>query len=167
MGDGMTVLCPRCGINEYTPYGERWDGPQDGPPPPALSRTTRGEEDEPVYVCSDCGQEEGMQDFFEGGAAPQSEWPLRNLVRHPAFGIGTEVRRPEGLRGPYGTNEGDKWLATGSDVQNRLDADGEGLVLIHEVIDGEEKLYTTALPDLIAEATAGHREWEAEQAGRN
>jgi hypothetical protein len=162
----MTVLCPRCEINEYTPYGERWDGPASGPPPPALSRTTRGEEDEPVYVCSDCGQEEGMEDFFQGGATPQSEWPVK-AVRHPAFGVGTTVRQPEGVRGPYGTNEGDKWLAPGSEIQRRLDAQGEGLVLIHEIIDGEEKLYTTALPDLIAEAQAGHREREAEQARNN
>ena len=83
------------------------------------------------------------------------------------FGMG----RPPGIRGPYGTNEHDKWLAPGSDIQNMLDAKGEGLVLIHEMLvkDGklQECLYVTALPELIEEATEGHELWLAEQASRN
>lgn len=35
-------------------------------------------------------------------------------------------------RQPFGTREGDKWLG-GGPVQDRLDADGEGMVLIHEM----------------------------------
>jgi hypothetical protein len=79
-----------------------------------------------------------------------------------------------GLRvpGPYGTNEGDKWLAPGSDVQNRLDAEGNGHVLIHEMLrqeDGtlEEGLYVTADPELIAEAQAGHELYVAQRASEN
>lgn len=41
----------------------------------ALSRTTRGEEDTPVYVCSDCGTDEGFEDMYSR-ATPQSDWPL-------------------------------------------------------------------------------------------
>ena len=63
------------------------------PPPPALSRTTREEGDDPVYVCSECGQEEAMQDAFEGGATPQSGWPVA-VIRLPEFGMGTVVRLP-------------------------------------------------------------------------
>jgi hypothetical protein len=58
----LKTLCPRCMIE---PLGY-----------PALSRTTRGAADAPVYVCSPCGSAEGMQDFREGGATPQSQWPV-------------------------------------------------------------------------------------------
>jgi len=46
----------------------------------ALSRTTRGVDDEAVYVCSPCGTDEGLQDYFEEGATPQSEWPVKALT---------------------------------------------------------------------------------------
>ena len=42
----------------------------------ALSRTTRGDNDEPVYVCSPCGSDEGMLEYFTEGCQPQSEWPI-------------------------------------------------------------------------------------------
>jgi hypothetical protein len=72
-------------------------------------------------------------------------------------------------RGKYGTNEGDKWLAPGSAVQNALDADG--LVLIHEMLvkDGvlQEVMYTTDNPEMIAEAREGHERWVEAQAREN
>jgi hypothetical protein len=75
------------------------------------------------------------------------------------------------VRGPYGTNEGDKWLAPGSMVQNRLDKEGEGLILIHEMLvkEGElqECLYVTKDPEMIAEAEAGHERWMAQKASEN
>ena len=46
----------------------------------ALSRTTRGVDDEAVYICSPCGTDEGLQDYFEEGATPQSEWPVKALT---------------------------------------------------------------------------------------
>jgi hypothetical protein len=58
--------CPRCG--EHSMY--------DPLPINALSRTTRGTDDEPVWVCSDCGTDEGFMDLWDGGATPQSEWPV-------------------------------------------------------------------------------------------
>jgi len=72
-------------------------------------------------------------------------------------------------RGPYGTNEGDVWLSPGSEIQNRLDA--EGLVLINEMMvkDGklQECVYTTSNPEMIAEAREGHKRYVAAQASKN
>jgi hypothetical protein len=42
----------------------------------ALSRTTRGPDDVSVYVCSPCGSDEGMMEYFTTGCQPQSEWPI-------------------------------------------------------------------------------------------
>lgn len=71
-------------------------------------------------------------------------------------------------RGPYGTNKGDQWLAPGSPMQEMLDAQGEGLILVHWINDdGEEAIYTTSNPEMIAEARAGHERYVAEEAGRN
>ena len=152
--------CPRCWQDAFVPYDaeDKEKGYAEGFTPPALSRM-----DNETYICSACGQDEAMRDYNGEPPIPPNEWPIGRR----GFGWGGPVF-PGGLvRGPYGTNEGDKWLAPGSDVQNRLDAEGEGLVLIHEIIDGEEKLYTTALPELIQEATEGHARWLAEQGRRN
>jgi hypothetical protein len=74
-------------------------------------------------------------------------------------------------RPPYGMNEGDCWLAPGSLVQERLDAEGEGLVLIHEMLvkDGalQECLYVTANPELIERAKVGHEKYVAQRAREN
>ena len=71
-------------------------------------------------------------------------------------------------RGPYGTNIGDTWMAPGSAVQERLDQDGEGLRLCIFINDeGEEALYTTADPEMIAEAERGHELYVASLAARN
>jgi hypothetical protein len=79
--------------------------------------------------------------------------------------------RRNAVRGPYGTNEGDMWLATGSPIQDRLDAEGEGLIMIHEMMvkDGElqEGIYVTALPELIEQATEGHELYMAARAQAN
>ena len=66
-----SLLCPRC--NRHTMRPNQVEN--------ALSRTTRGVDDKAVYVCSPCGTDEGMQDFFEEeGATPQSEWPVKALT---------------------------------------------------------------------------------------
>ena len=65
-----SLLCPRCERTTMRPVKAE----------NALSRTTRGVDDEAVYVCSPCGTDEGMQDYFEvEGATPQSEWPVNGL----------------------------------------------------------------------------------------
>lgn len=73
--------------------------------------------------------------------------------------------------GPYGTNEGDKWLGEGSLIQEKLDADSEGLILIHEMMvkDGrlQECLYVTANTEMIAEAREGHALYFAQKAREN
>jgi|TARA_R110000824_G_scaffold273617_2_gene462119 hypothetical protein len=64
--------CPRCGLQEMRePLGSN-----------ALSRTTRGVFDAPVYVCSDCGSDEGMEEYMLHTATPQSAWPLRGRTFH-------------------------------------------------------------------------------------
>ena len=56
-------ICPRCKDswipNNMTP----------GAYPGALSRT-----DNKTYICSACGEEEAMEDFFGDGCTPQEEW---------------------------------------------------------------------------------------------
>tara|TARA_B100000470_G_scaffold217206_1_gene201267 strand:+ start:2246 stop:2512 length:267 start_codon:yes stop_codon:yes gene_type:complete len=42
----------------------------------ALSRTTRGMNDTAVWVCSDCGMDEGLEDAFTAGATEQMYWPM-------------------------------------------------------------------------------------------
>ena len=58
--------CPRCG--EHSIVEPRALN--------ALSRTTRGPDDVSVYVCSPCGSDEGMLEYFTDGCQPQSEWPI-------------------------------------------------------------------------------------------
>jgi hypothetical protein len=73
-------------------------------------------------------------------------------------------------QGPYGTNTGDIWLKPASKIQRRLDGQGEGLILIHEVIeihtsgDLAERRYLTADPKLIALAKAGYERYLAARA---
>ena len=45
----------------------------------ALSRTTRGLYDPPVYVCSDCGTDEALEEYFLHSATPKDAWPLPAL----------------------------------------------------------------------------------------
>jgi hypothetical protein len=75
------------------------------------------------------------------------------------------------MSGQYGTNEGDCWVAPWSEVQEMLDADGEGLVLVHEMVlkDGvlEECMYTTANPELIERARKGYEKLTFDAANRN
>jgi|TARA_R110002051_G_scaffold39557_3_gene83225 hypothetical protein len=42
----------------------------------ALSRTTRGVNDIAMWVCSDCGMDEGLEDAFHTGATEQTRWPM-------------------------------------------------------------------------------------------
>lgn len=43
----------------------------------ALSRTTRGVNDRSIWVCSDCGTDEGLEDAFLQGATAQEDWPVK------------------------------------------------------------------------------------------
>ena len=43
----------------------------------ALSRTTRDVSDTPMWVCSECGMDEGLEDAFHTGATEQINWPLK------------------------------------------------------------------------------------------
>jgi hypothetical protein len=96
------------------------------------------------------------------------EWiePAAEVDEIIAWALGKPPRPP---RGPYGTNEGDVWLGTDSDV-GRLLAEKDGLTLIHEMMVRDDVLqdcvYTTADPELIARAQTGHEKWVADQAAR-
>lgn len=63
-----TVLCPRCGLNRYTPYGQG-PAPEEAPYP-ALSRITR------IYICSWCGLHEAVLDMAGEPPIPPDEWPV-------------------------------------------------------------------------------------------
>lgn len=59
-------ICPRCGgfiPNDAMP----------GAYPGALSRT-----DNKTEVCSDCGTDEALEQFFGDGLMPQSEWLVKS-----------------------------------------------------------------------------------------
>ena len=66
--------CPRCGEHAMMMPLEI----------NALSRTTRGVNDVSVWVCSDCGTDEGLEDAFDNGATPQNEWPIKHRT-HQLF----------------------------------------------------------------------------------
>ena len=83
------------------------------------------------------------------------------MDQHGNYGKGAK-------RGPYGTNIGDTWMAPDSEMQRRLDAEGDGLRLCFFVNDdGLEALYTTSDPEMIAEAERGHELYVAALAARN
>lgn len=93
----LCVLCPRCETNRYLPYNWRntatveaiadyeeelaamhgrrnaddhspWQG--RWPHYPALSRV-----DNDTYICSPCGSDEAMRDFYKMPPVPPDEWP--------------------------------------------------------------------------------------------
>lgn len=75
--------------------------------------------------------------------------------------------------GPYGTNEGDIWSGENSPVGQMIKV-RHGGVLIHEVIEGTERIYHVAadsadpaIQDLITRARAGVEKWVAAQATQN
>lgn len=59
-------MCPRCGEHTMmTPLGVN-----------ALSRLTREPDDEPVWVCSDCGTDEGYEALWCKQVTPKELWPI-------------------------------------------------------------------------------------------
>ena len=67
MSDLIEGTCPRC--TEHTMMTP--------PEINALSRTTREVNDIPMWVCSDCGMDEGLEDAFHTGATKQKFWPMK------------------------------------------------------------------------------------------
>lgn len=69
MKEAPDHICPRCG------------GPvpregMQGKYPGALSRL-----DNETEICSACGTDEAMQDYFKGGITPMDVWPVEEF--HP------------------------------------------------------------------------------------
>ena len=76
-------VCPRCeGLIPSNDKHKQYMG--------AISRLTRSK-GRSIEVCSDCGNEEAMQEHFEGFATPIKDWPIMTdkaiLRRSEAFGI--------------------------------------------------------------------------------
>ena len=59
-------ICPRCASHFMRAELET----------NALSRTTRAAHQQPIYVCSWCGQQEGIEEMGGKNATPQSMWPI-------------------------------------------------------------------------------------------
>lgn len=58
-------ICPRC-QDSWIPNNS-----QPGKYPGAISRS-----DNKTEICSACGEEEAIQDFYEGGCTQPSQWPV-------------------------------------------------------------------------------------------
>ena len=82
-----TVTCPRCGANEYTPYGVKFEA--GDPLPPALSRM-----DNETYICSDCGTDEAMRDFAQLAPIPPSDWPVKSPTNELTKGVLEASQQP-------------------------------------------------------------------------
>jgi hypothetical protein len=67
------VLCPRCKIEYYQPYGDEPSLAPIGVMPPALSRA-----DNETYICSHCGTDEAMLNFKDPHTplAQPRDWPV-------------------------------------------------------------------------------------------
>jgi hypothetical protein len=72
------VICQRCRIYSFTPYEETMDWKAGDPPPPALSRLSRGpgSDKAPIWVCSRCGTDEAMREFHGKPLQPPDDWPV-------------------------------------------------------------------------------------------
>jgi hypothetical protein len=78
-------VCPRC--EGLIPSNERYKQYMG-----AISRLTRNDQDgKGIEICSACGNEEGMQEHFEGFATPIKDWPIMTegaiIRRSEAFSI--------------------------------------------------------------------------------
>lgn len=65
---GKTVLCPRCTVNRFTPYGE--DPATEDAPRPSMSRAAD------VYICNQCGVHEAFIDMARMPQPLPHEWPV-------------------------------------------------------------------------------------------
>lgn len=59
-------ICPRC-KTDWIPNNEK-----PGKYPGAISRA-----DNKTEICSACGEDEALKDYFEGGCEPVAEWSVK------------------------------------------------------------------------------------------
>lgn len=64
----IPVLCPRCEVRYYTPYGDPVVHPSS--PPPTLSRT-----DNRTFICDQCGTDEDIDDLLGRSIRTHSQPP--------------------------------------------------------------------------------------------
>lgn len=65
-GVSVPKTCPRCSTHDWIP-NNKTPGAYMG----ALSRA-----DNKTEICSACGEDEALKDFFEGGCEPVEAWPV-------------------------------------------------------------------------------------------
>lgn len=63
------LLCPRCEVNYFTPYGGPGPAPEEVPYP-AMSRVVD------IYICSECGVHEAFMDLTGVPLPPATKWPV-------------------------------------------------------------------------------------------
>lgn len=66
-------ICPRCQDN-WIPCNER-----PGEYPGAIARA-----DNKTEICSACGEDEALKDFFDGGCESVDKWPVKREYNLPA-----------------------------------------------------------------------------------
>ena len=84
----VSKTCKRCGqVARYNDPFHRGVG--------AISRL-----DNRTMICSDCGLDEAMEDFFGAGITPMSEWPINRYQEEAE-----DARRRSQLPGGYSNIE--------------------------------------------------------------
>lgn len=71
-----TLLCPRCEVNHFTPYGVPHN---EEAPRPALSRAAD------IYICNWCGINEALMDFAGEPLPLPNEWPVEAMPAIPSI----------------------------------------------------------------------------------
>lgn len=67
--------CPRCDTHDWIP-----NNLTPNAYPGAISRS-----DNKTEICSACGEDEALKDYFEGGCEPQSKWPVSRTHKAPSL----------------------------------------------------------------------------------
>lgn len=62
----VPTACPRCVTHDWIP-----NNTEPGKYPGAISRA-----DNATEICSACGEDEALKDFFDGGCEPLEAWPV-------------------------------------------------------------------------------------------
>lgn len=64
-----TLVCPRCEVRQFTPYGSAETATAEAPYP-AMSRAAD------IYICNWCGNHEAFMDLGRVRLPQPSEWPV-------------------------------------------------------------------------------------------
>jgi hypothetical protein len=67
----------------------------------------------------------------------------------------------------YGTSEGDMWLVDDSEIGVMTTARLPGHHLVMQFMDGEESVFVTDNPEIVAEAERGRERYDADRIAAN